>query len=101
MTSPHFDTREDAVAFLRASGFHAFARDWAMGETIGVASKPTTSEGIEVWQRMVYIAAEQGGWVLHNLRRPGASPSPVVPLGEACQLAIRALEDDIVSEDLS
>ena len=86
------------MAFLQASGFHAFVRDWVLGRTIGVASHPVTSHGIEVWQRMVYIAAEHGGWVLYNLRRPGLSPTRVVPLREACLLAIRALEEDIVPE---
>ena len=96
--SSHLETRDDAVAFLRASGFHAFVRDWAMGETIGVASHPVTSEGIEVWQRIVYIAAEPGGWVLHNARRPGLPPTHVVSLREACELAMSALEEDVVLE---
>jgi hypothetical protein len=29
-----------AVAYLKSRGFHAFERDWAMGETIGVAAGP-------------------------------------------------------------
>ena len=86
------------MAFLRAAGFHAFVRDWAMGETIGVASHPITSEGIEVWQRIVYIAAEEGGWVLHNLDRPGLPPARVASLREACELAMSALEEEIVPD---
>jgi hypothetical protein len=94
------ETREDAVAFLQAAGFHAFVGDWVMGKTIGVASHAVTSHGIEVWERMVYIAPEQGGWVLHNLRRPGLAPTQAVPLREACQLAIRALKEDILRKTL-
>ena len=51
------ETREQAVSFLRERGFHAFIRDWTMGQTIGVASHPLRHHEIEGWERMVYVAA--------------------------------------------
>src|SRR4051812_27579574 len=43
-----------------------------MGETIGVVSHAFRHGEIEGWERLVYIAASPGGWLLHNLRRRGA-----------------------------
>lgn len=92
------ETREDAIRFLRAAGFHAFARDWSLGESIGVASHPSDSEELVVWERMLYIAPEPGGWALYDLRRPAVFPGELLPLRDACELAITALKEEIVPE---
>jgi hypothetical protein len=93
MTESELQTREAAVAFLRERGFHAFLRTWAMGETIGVASRPFKHGEIEGWERMVYIAASPSGWPLHNLQRPAEPPGTTSSLRQACDLAIRALQE--------
>jgi hypothetical protein len=48
-------TKAEAVAYLTSREFHAFERDWAMGETIGVAAGPTEHGGITVYRYIVYL----------------------------------------------
>jgi hypothetical protein len=96
MLDEELRSRTEAVSFLRQMGYHAFARDWAMGETIGVAAGPLVAAEIQGWRRMVYLAPSPTGWVLHDLMRPGEPPPAVASLRQACLLAIRALEDGLV-----
>jgi len=63
-------TKTEVVASLRAQGFHAFERDWALGETIGVASDPSVgSGGITVYRRIVYIVRQGHDWVIEEISR--------------------------------
>lgn len=80
-------TKAEAVAFFSARGFHAFEREWVMGETIGVASGPNeTPQGITVWTRVVYIVRQPNGWIVEELGARAAAQRTVEPksLEEAC-----------------
>ncbi|MCK6507951.1 hypothetical protein L6R53_32055 [Myxococcota bacterium] len=62
MTAPYVEPRnlDEAAALLRARGFDARRRDWAMGRTVAVpwgASDGGT--GIVVWERVVWLAEEE------------------------------------------
>jgi hypothetical protein len=89
--APQIHNRADAVAYLTAEGFHAFARDWVLGETIGVAAEPFEAGGIQAWRRIVYIAPTGGGWEVHDLSRQADPPTSAVSLEAACHQAINAL----------
>lgn len=87
-------TKDEAVAFLRARGFHAFEREWAMGETIGVASEPNgTAQGITVYARIVYIARQPNGWVVEELDATPSAHRTAEPksLEAACADAVSLL----------
>lgn len=85
-------TRSDAIEFLLAEGFHAFARDWSLGESIGVAAEPFEHQGITAWRRMVYIAPRNDGWEVYDLSKPGQLPAPAASLEHACRAAVVALQ---------
>lgn len=91
MPGSEFQTPSEAIDFLRASGFHAFEREWAIGKSIGVAADSSEHGGIQGWRRMVYIAPTEQGWVLHTLRTTAACPTLVGTLTHACHEAIAAL----------
>lgn len=91
MTDAEIRSRTEAVSFLRKRGYHAFERDWSLGETIGVAAEPSMAGTIEVWKRVVYLAPSPKGWVLYNLMHPPVSTSEPVSLHQACLLAIHTL----------
>jgi hypothetical protein len=84
-------TTSEAIDFFRASGFHAFEREWAIGKSIGIAADPSEQGGIQVWRRMVYIAPTDHGWVLHNLHTMADGPALVGTLTQASHEAIAAL----------
>jgi hypothetical protein len=87
-------TKAEAVAFLRARSFHAFEREWAMGETIGVASEPDeTDQGITVYARIVYIARQANGWVVEELGAMSSTRATTEPksLEAACAEAVSLL----------
>jgi hypothetical protein len=90
---PDLATQTEALEFLRGHGFHAFTREWALGSTIGVAADPCEDGGIQGWAHMVYIAAGEGGWVVHDLAQSATLPIPATSLGHACSLAIHALNN--------
>ena len=87
-------TKAEAVAFLNARGFHAFEREWVMGETIGVASEPSgTAQGITMYARIVYIARRPNGWVVEELDAVPSSRSTAEPMSleAACAEAVSLL----------
>lgn len=84
-------TTSEAIDFFRASGFHAFEREWAIGKSIGIAADPSEHSGIRVWRRMVYIAPTDDGWVVHSLRTMADGPSLVGTLTQASLQAIAEL----------
>jgi hypothetical protein len=80
-------TCAEAVAYLRARGFHAVERDWTMGQTIGVVTGPiNTDVGITVYRRAVYIAPRGDGWVVEEITvgPPDVSEPAVTSLEDAC-----------------
>ena len=62
-------SREDAVMWLRARGLHAFVRDWAPGQTVGVAARAMeSSPGITELDRLMYLIPGPGGaWIVEDL----------------------------------
>ena len=84
-----------ALVFLRAHGLHAFERDWALGETIGVAAEPEPTElGITGYHRLEYLVHEAGGWIVDELdNRPRVRPraEEVLTLADACARALDIL----------
>ena len=81
--------KHEAVTFLKGRSFHAFERDWAMGETVGVAAEPTDSgiDGITAYKRMVYMVRAASGWTVVDLNSPPSGVSDVMTLTEACARA--------------
>ena len=65
--SQEIEDRDDAVEYLQRKGFHAFKRDWIMGETVGVAAglQPENNSGIKCWDHCItFISAEISGQYL-------------------------------------
>jgi hypothetical protein len=91
VASSELQTPSEAIDFLRASGFHAFEREWVIGKSIGIAADPSEHGGIQGWRRLVYIARTEQGWVLHNLRTTADGPALVGTLTQATHQAIAAL----------
>ncbi len=72
MTAPDTEPRnlDEAAALLRARGFDARRRDWAMGRTIAVPwGASDGGMGIVLWERVVWIV-EEGPKVLVVDPRP-------------------------------
>jgi hypothetical protein len=61
-------TRKDAIAWLRAMGRNASARDWALGETIAITiGEPSMAGEVEVYPGVVYLCpAGDGTWRLRD-----------------------------------
>lgn len=95
MPQTEMRTRPEAIDFLSAQGFHAFERDWVMGQTIGVAAESFEHNGITMWRRMIYIAPTDTGWKLEFLstRRQFEAATETETLLQACELAANALRD--------
>ena len=81
-------TKAEAVAYLIGRGFHAFERDWAMGETIGVAAGPAMGGGITVYRYLVYLVRREEGWIVERLNPLNTDPQQhavnVITLQDAC-----------------
>ncbi|GMV32119.1 MAG: hypothetical protein AMXMBFR59_42440 [Rhodanobacteraceae bacterium] len=92
MPRPDIRNRADAIAFLMAQGFHAFARDWALGESIGVAAEPFEAAGIRGWRRIVYIAPAGETWEVHDLSGQADRRILAASLEAACQEVVRVLQ---------
>ncbi len=64
--------RSEAIAYLQERGFEAFARDWVLGETIGIPvgkkNDPSTGEDSIVvkWAGLLYIYAIGDQWAIHD-----------------------------------
>ena len=55
-------TREEAVEKIQLAGFHAFKRDWRLGETVG-CGKPTADNGeLPRYDALVYLFPTSNGW---------------------------------------
>ena len=68
-------TKTEAVASLRAHGFHAFEREWTLGETIGVASEPDAAhDGITVHGRVLYLVRRNDLWFVEESHLIPAEP---------------------------
>ena len=92
-------TKAEAVAYLASRGFHAFERDWAMGETIGVCADAREAHGIIVYRYAVYLVRRGEGWTVVPLAPLGTHPQQhevtVLTLENAC-----ARVEEILSEAL-
>jgi hypothetical protein len=81
-------TKAEAVAYLTSRGVHAFERDWAMGETIGLAAGPTMGGAITVYRYVVYLERRGEGWIVEQLNPLDTDPQQravnVVTLENAC-----------------
>jgi hypothetical protein len=84
-------TREEAIAYLREHGFHAVARDWAMGETIGIFAEKLNEM---LYAGIIYIYPSEKGWSiateLNNLDLNYASLSEAVLAAEQIAPRYRA-----------
>ena len=89
-------TKAEAVAYLTSRGLHAFERDWAMGETIGVAAGRTEHGALIVYRHMVYLVRRGEGWVVTQLDSLRGDPQQQVTLESACAQA-----EAILSEAMS
>ena len=77
--------KQEAIAFLSARGLHAFERDWAMGETIGVATEPMDfGGGITGYRRVVHIVRGDKGWTVVEIVLQRSVESEPMPLADAC-----------------
>tara|TARA_B100000614_G_C14160895_1_gene332645 strand:- start:3 stop:308 length:306 start_codon:yes stop_codon:yes gene_type:complete len=66
--SQEIEDRDDAVEYLQRKGFHAFKRDWIMGETVGVAAglQPENNSGIKCWDHCIYIYKCGDQWAISD-----------------------------------
>ena len=81
-------TKAEALAILRGNGFHTFERDWAIGQTIEVASEPSAGDdGIVVYRRVVHLVREQDSWIVEESRLVPAESyrSEPLTLEQACE----------------
>lgn len=83
-------TRSEAVEYLKQRGLHAAERDWALGETVVVATGGSVHDDITVYERAIYIVPKDGGWTTFDLDRPDPR-TPVLSLADACARAERIL----------
>jgi len=95
-----FNSRAEAVAWLKKEGLDAFERDWVMGETIGVAAGklPENENGIEGWKHMVYIHIESGEWAVSDLKYQDSKPIVCGSLESAAIKAKEMLEEKLSNE---
>lgn len=86
-------TRAEAVALLRARGIEAHVRDWAMGKTIVVVAGKSSANGIDVWERSVWIVEgeEPREWTVVALDGFEHVLARFTSLGLACERAIVAV----------
>jgi hypothetical protein len=86
-------TRAEAVAFLKASGFDASERDWALGRTIVVPADPHPPDGtgIVVYERVAYLVPNENDWEVHEFHIVPSRVTPARSLAEACHVAIAIL----------
>jgi hypothetical protein len=86
-------TRAEAVDFLRAAGFQAAERDWALGRTVVVPAdpKPSPPDGITAYGRMLCLIPNGQKWIVKELHRTPSRETEVDTLLEACRLAIELL----------
>jgi len=86
------ENRAEAIKWLTERGYFAFARDWAAGESIGVAKRKVLDDrsGLEVFEpTLVYIFPDlEGGWLL----LPPLVPSTEIPFKSLDDAVSRAVE---------
>ncbi len=87
--------RKDAVACLNSKGFHAFIRDWVMGETIGVMADelPVGTDGIQGWRYCVYIHLHDSKWAVSDLSVQTSNPRVCCSLTHAVEKAAEILNN--------
>ena len=82
--------REYIIKYFRDKGYEAFARDWSLGESVGIpwGKEEVDRDGVViiVWREIVYIFFRDGVWHIH---------SPF--LGE--QIKLNSLEDAIAKAE--
>jgi len=87
------ENRAEAIKWLTEHGYFAFARDWAVGESIGIAKRKRSLDdrsGLEVLEpTLVYIFPDlDGGWLL----QPPLVPSKAIPFKTLDDAVARAVE---------
>jgi len=86
------ENRAEAIKWLTEHGYFAFARDWAVGKSIGVAKRTVLDDrsGLEVFEpTLVYIFPDlEGGWLL----QPPLIPSKEIPFKTLDDAVSRAVE---------
>jgi hypothetical protein len=88
-------TRVDAIHYLRSFGYHARARDWALGESIIFASEVTCdpATGIELLARPACcIVRSENGWTSFEFDHPRPDDHDDMSLEDACRRALRIIE---------
>jgi hypothetical protein len=94
------ETREEAVRWLVARGYHAFLRDWSLGQTVGVATEASEGpQGITVYGRMVYLYPVEGGrWAVADFLTH--KDYLCDDLRRAAEFGIQCLENDNPRRDV-
>ena len=84
-------TRDEAVEYFRSRGLHAAERDWALGETVFVATGRVKSGDIVGYKRAMYIVRKGGAWTSFELDRPRSEDDVEMSLLDACARVERIL----------
>lgn len=87
-------TRDEAIKWLLEQGYLAFARDWAVGESIGVTKRRVVIDaGIVAFEpAVVWIFPDRsGGWLIQRPLVP-SQEIPAKELSEAVSLAVEILD---------
>jgi hypothetical protein len=89
--SREMNTRDEAVEYLKSRGLHAAERDWAVGETVFVATGRVRSGDVVGYTRAMYIVQKGGAWTSFELDRPRPEDDVQMSLSEACARVERIL----------
>ena len=88
-------TREDAIKWLTEQGYVAIARDWTVGESIGVAKRIVKIEAIDIdafEPTLLHIYADRNGAWLLQPPFNGSNSIHCDELSDAVNRAIEILE---------
>ena len=85
------ESRDETIRQLSEKGFVAFSRDWALGESIGVAKRQVDCDGVMVYEpACVYLYPSlQGRW---NVMLHPFPDRQCRSLKEAAAVAVELLE---------
>ncbi|MDY6785851.1 MAG: hypothetical protein SW833_25430 [Cyanobacteriota bacterium] len=89
------NTREKAIQYLQKLGFYAMQRNWVMGETILVATKPKEEEAGKIvsFSRIAYIYPRSNNlWSVDDMKGRNPYAGDCVSLENACEIVIKLLK---------
>lgn len=62
--------REDIIKYFKDKGYEAFARDWALGKSVGIPWGKSNVESngvvITIWKEIIYIFFRDGQWFVYS-----------------------------------